>query len=121
MTRLPDTTPVAQAEGASTGRTTPSATADEALRALEDRLRNASRALHSSDPEHTREWEACGWGDCVNDRKALAAARPAPLDVDRLAKALHIEELCWSGVDACGGPSSHGEAIRIAAAYEAQP
>lgn len=42
---------------------------------LVDRLRYASRALHASDPEHTREWEDCGWGDCVKDRAAIAAAQ----------------------------------------------
>jgi hypothetical protein len=50
--------------------------------ALVERLRYASRTLHATDPEHTREWEDCGWGDCQKDRSAIALAslpEPAPV------------------------------------------
>ena len=50
-----------------------------ALREALERLRYASRTLHATDPEHTREWEDCGWGDCVKDREALAAVRAETL------------------------------------------
>ena len=43
---------------------------------LRKRLEFASKCLHSHDPEHTRPWETCGWGDCAKDRVALA--QPAP-------------------------------------------
>lgn len=50
------------------------------------------------------------------DAADAAQQEVARLTVERLAAALHKEELCWDGVDECQGPAWHGEASRIIAA-----